>query len=394
MRVFALAWLVTAAAYGQPVIGPELHAAPFNSYGPAVSTPSPALGITRDGSGFAICWSALDDSGKARVFFARLDGRAMITSRSELPAGEPTGEADAYHPAVASDGNGFLVAWIERGRFSGSWQTFVAHLDPLGQVVRPPRAISTPLLFMGEPMPPLVVWNGTSYYVAACPLLVQLSAEGELLQVINGGCADGAVPTATSVTLAGHFSNREDYSGSIFCHTICIQDFYSVGLSEQGGCSAGQTFNYLDSLGAGIASSGPQYLIAWPMVVGADTLVAIRIRNDCTIIDPWFGPLFIDFLAPGGGAGTSNPQIVWDGSRFLVVYQVSQSGGTEIRGATVTDGEVGAPFVIASGSVRRPTVIAAGPGHFLVAYELLSAQGTQLAGRFVDFPLPRRRAVN
>lgn len=393
MRAFALAWLVSAAAYGQPVIGPELRTAVFNSYGPAVSTPSSALGVTRDGSGFAICWSALDDSWKSRVFFARLDGQAMMTSRSELPTGEPTGEADAYHPAIASDGNGFLVAWIERGRLWGVWQTFVARLDRLGQVVRPPRAISTPL-FLTEPRPPLVVWNGTSYYVDACPQLVRLSADGEVLQVIDGGCADGAVPTATSVALARHSSGRVDYSGSFFCHTICIQDSYSVGLSERGGCSAGQTFNYLDSLGVGIASNGKQFLLVWPMAAWSRVLVATRIGNDCTLVDPWSGPLFIDFLAPGGGAGTSNPQIVWDGSRFLVVYQVSQSGGTEIRGATVTDGEVGAPFVIASGSVRRPAVIAAGPGHFLVAYELLSVQGAQLAGRLVDFPPPRRRAVN
>jgi hypothetical protein len=97
----------------------------------------------------------------------------------------------------------------------------------------------------------------------------------------------------------------------------------------------------------------------------------------------------IDHLFAGGPT-TSTPQAAWDGMRFLIVYQ---SADRAIRGATVEGHEVSPPFIIANGNVRRATVIAAGRDRFLIAYEVQSASGTQLAGRFIDFPPPRRRVV-
>jgi hypothetical protein len=107
----------------------------------------------------------------------------------------------------------------------------------------------------------------------------------------------------------------------------------------------------------------------------------------CNRIDP-VDAIAVDHLFAGGPK--SNPQVAWDGSRFLVVYR---SSGTDIRAVTIQDGKANPPFVIASGDARRATVINAGPDRFLVAYEVRSPSGSQLAGRFITFPPPRRRVA-
>jgi hypothetical protein len=377
MRAFVLALLLPVVAYAQPVVGPEIRSATFQSLGPAVDAPTPALGLTRSGSGFAISWAAVMASGHSRVIFAKLDAEATTIATVELPALNDT--ADAYHPAIASDGNGFLVAWMEISALDPKGGVVIAHLDQNGRVVGLARRLMTGLIA------PIVYWSGGDYYVGVGFSLWIVSAEASNLP--RSSTVDTMIDAVTGagsvIALAGHLV------GPYPCFFHCPPNApatYTARFEVLGGCSATWSFQTPFPAGTTVASDGLQYLVLWPN--NDATLRAFRVDAHCQGVESADG-IRIDHLFAGGPT-TSTPQAAWDGTRFLVAYQ---SADSEIRGATVEGHEVSPPFVIANGNVRRATVIAAARDRFLVAYEVQSATGTQLAGRFIDFPRPRRRVV-
>src|SRR5207248_1990140 len=93
-------------------------------------------------------------------------------------------------------------------------------------------------------------------------------------------------------------------------------------------------------------------------------------------------------------AEMNNPSIAFDGDVNLVVWQERATNGDYvIRGAVMA---ISSQFVIASGpNLERPSVAAAGPGRFLVTYDIMEGGQHRIAGRFVDVsaPPPRRRAA-
>jgi hypothetical protein len=377
MRALVLALLLPALANAQPVVGPEISSAPFFSFGPAVDEPTPALGIVRSGSGFALTWAAVDASGRSRVFVALLNAEATTLSTRVLPALEAA--SDAFHPAIASHGAGFLVAWTEIGSNEPRGVVATARLDSSGTVIGSPRQLTPGL------MAPIVHWTGADYYIGTGSILWAVSADGSNTRAFNQGVMiDSISGTASQVVVGGHSIGVEAYLCFHGCpppHAVYVAQIVLVG-----DCSTSWSFAPPPSLGTTASFDGQNYLVVWPDNDG--TLRAFRVGADCKSLEARDALLVDHFFS--GGRMTSTPQPAWDGSRFLVVYQSSPS---EIRGAFLHDGESDPPFVVANGSVRRPSVIDVGAGKFLVAYEMQSAEGTQLAGRFIDFPPPRRRVA-
>jgi hypothetical protein len=377
MRMFALALLLPVVAPAQPVVGPETRSATFQSLGPAVDAPTPALGLTRSGSGFAISWAAVTASGHSRVLFAKLDAEATTIATRELPVLDET--ADAYHSAIASDGNGFLVAWMEISALDPRGVVVIAHLDQDGRVVGLPRRLMTGLIA------PIVYWSGADYYVGVGSSLWIVSVETSNLprSTTVNTMIDAMTRAGSLIAFAGHLV------GPYPCWFHCPPNapaIYTARLEVLGSCSATWSFETPFPAGTTVASDGQEYLVLWPN--NDATLRAFRMDSHCNNVEST-DAIRIDHLFAGGPT-TSNPQAAWDGTRFIVVYQ---STDTEIRGATVQGSEASPPFVIANGNVRRATVIAAAPDRFLVAYEVQSASGTQLAAHFIDFPPPRRRVA-
>jgi hypothetical protein len=378
-----LALLLPVLANAQPVVGPEIRSATFQSVGPAVDAPTPALGLARNGAGFAITWAAINAAGRSRVIFATLNPEATTISARELPTLDASG--DAYHSAIASRDKGFLVAWTEIAASEPQGVVAIAHLDTDGRLIRPPRELMPGL------NAPTVYWTGADYFLGVGSTLWAISADDSNTRRIGvGETIDALSGTVSQVAIAGH---SIQVSAGLCFHCPPKpppqppREIYVARFELVGTCSTTWSLEPAPPLGTGVGFNGRQYLVVWPD--NNSTLKAFRLRGDCQNIDAP-GSILIDHVFAGGSA-TSNPQVAWDGTRFLVVYQTSAG---EIRGAAVDEGESAPPFVIANGNVRRPTLIAVAPGRFLVAYEALSVSGKQLAGRFIDFSPTRRRVAN
>ena len=236
---------------------------------------------------------------------------------------------------------------------------------------------------------PTVYWTGADYFLAVGSTLWAISADDSNTRRFGvGETIDALTGTASQLAIAGH--SIQVSAGLCFhCPPKPPQpprEIYVAQFELVGTCSTTWSLEPAPPLGTGVGFNGRQYLVVWPD--NNSTLKAFRLRGDCQNIDAP-GSILIDHVFAGGSA-TSNPQVAWDGTRFLIVYQTSAG---EIRGAAVNEGESAPPFVVADGNVRRPTLIAVAPGRFLVAYEALSVNGTQLAGRFIDFSPTRRRVA-
>lgn len=373
MRALMLALLFPAFASAQPVIGPEIRSAAFQSLGTGGDTPSPALGIVPTPTGFAMTWSAIAASGRSRIYFATLNAAATTTSVVEVPALNDAD--DAFNPALAFDGNGLLVAWAETGSANPRGVVAVAHLDATRGTNGTPQRLVDVLAA------PIVSWNGVEYLVGAGTTLWTISNNGLIARSLAF-----TIDSMSGTAVSGHSLQPATFLPP-FCR-VCpprTPAFYSVRIFRPDVCDAVWNFESTGTTWTNVAFDGRQYLVLW---LDKDLgLRAFRMDASCRNVGA-VDALYIDRTIDAS-AVASNPQAAWDGARFLIVYQ---STTNEIRGAVMHDDNAETPFVITSDG-RRPTVIAAGTGRFLVAYEVRSPGGTQLAGRFIDFPPPRRRVL-
>ena len=94
-------------------------------------------------------------------------------------------------------------------------------------------------------------------------------------------------------------------------------------------------------------------------------------------------------------AGQTRADIATDGEHTLVVWRTASATTHDIVGAWIDrDGKI-TPLSIATSAAdeRDPSVLAIGPGAFLVAYEKITGFDRRIAGRYVTLP-GRRRAVH
>ena len=374
----ALALLLLAAvATAQPIIGPEIRSGVIQSLDSTIA-------LANDGSGFAICWTALE-SGRSHVFFARLDASGQSTLIRELPT--VYADANAYNPAVAANRESFVVTWTEVAvNQSTLWFTI---LDAAGQEVVSPQMLGSGSLAFPSA-------NGSGFLVGAGSSIFTISAEGTITSVdqiaksfSSSGPFEAFVGTPVNAGVSRGQAPLPCFGSG--CPSP-IPTVITVTMNVQDGCSVSQswTLPVAVPMGSALGSDGKSLIYVFSEPTGH--LRAMRLgpthAATCAAVDP-FGAQLIDIVPPDA-FNWSAPQVAWDGTRFLTIYPGSYS---ELYGAEIRDGLVIPPFVIAEGA-RRPAVIAAGDGRFLVAYETSVVGGTQLVGRFIDFPKSRHRAVN
>jgi hypothetical protein len=269
--------------------------------------------------------------------------------------------------AVATDGSDFLIAWQEPTRIAGvRWSNPAATLELV-------RFLSgTPVTNLA----PRVVWDGTRFIVFAA------SEPAAAAAAANG------VAIATTVTSTGAYYACIPSGLSHYCRTFPA--YYQLDWSVRGSASPLQKYSlqqtgYSSPYLPGMAAGRDDFLIAWKSVASID---GVRLNRDGSRAG-YFGIPIAHPLT-----GQRGPQIAFDGTRYLVVFDTVDASG-DIWGAIVEPGGtyIASPFVIAGSGAQElgPSVAALGPDRFVVSYV---KDAVTIAMRTISFSEPaRRRAV-
>jgi hypothetical protein len=263
---------------------------------------------------------------------------------------------------AATDGRDFQIVWFDQNRIAGArWSnpSHVTTLVNLNVFNPPPRK------------PPAVVWNGSAFEIS-----VAVDAMSAM---------PGLIFTASS--------------SSMPAQQICVPPFFGGGCRQvparygiSVGVRAGSEFRtfstaqegYTSNYPSSIAAANAEGLVVWKSPTGIE---GFRVRRDGSAAG------FINVPISRSMTGKRGPQVAWDGTRYLIVFDRLDANG-DIWGAVVMPGAtyVAEPFVIAGSADNElaPAVTALGPDRFLVAYAI----GNEWIGtREVSFqePLPSRR---
>jgi hypothetical protein len=153
----------------------------------------------------------------------------------------------------------------------------------------------------------------------------------------------------------------------------------------------------VSTYGAGVASNGKSFLVAWHDATANGGGSALASIVDESLLDaPSFvTPLTIGFVGPDlAGPVARQPQVASDGERYVVVWQDRTEQQRDIVGAVVSPRErTSIPFTVTATDAdeTQPAIVAVSPGRFLVAYNSVSGGTQQIAGRFVTFVPARHR---
>ncbi|HAM72597.1 MAG TPA: hypothetical protein DCM86_13225, partial [Verrucomicrobiales bacterium] len=284
----------------------------------APATPTPgrqsAPAIAASATGFLVAWKDERSAPEGDIYATRIDPAGHVLN----PGGIPLCLLDGIqaHPAVASDGTGFLVAWEDRR--NGGQDIYATRLDASGGVLEG-DAFPLSLASLNQLLPSLC-FGGGNYLAAWEDNRSGLFRDIYAARVTPAGGVlepDGILVTLSESQqhLPGMAWNGEVYllAWREFRRTDGF-DLYGTRLTTGGSIldpdgiliSSQASFNSY----AAIAASGNDFLVAWEdQRPGKDhNLLGRRVGGDGTLLDSRELPLCTDpsdqFRASVVGTGT------------------------------------------------------------------------------------------
>lgn len=401
--LFPILLLQAVTAFAQVTVSAEVSSDPLQTQLMPVLSPVPAVAMAKDRTGVAIAWIMLSPAdGGDRIYVARIDTTGHIAGAAHLIptalAGHATGPSLARNPS----GDGFTLAWSERGvdlhPSGAAYCQLDANLkasETLRLPIQPSAASS-----------PAIVRSGKSTWITIGKSTRQVLADGSLDYPLDAGvnASDATLATDFPQVVAGQpgsdgFTCRQELGCTVIggpfrglCLTSCqipnrVYDLQFVSLYS---LSTVQRFRFESAAAPAIGTDGSDVLIAW--FQGAQTnggnVVATRLQPSSFATFPKAvqSPLILGNFAPT--TDVTRPDIASDGERYVVVWQtIGTHGEHDVVGASVDRKGTVVPLSIATSldDERYPSVITVGPGKFLVAYEKMSNVDRRIAGRFVTF---------
>jgi hypothetical protein len=402
--LFPILLLQAVAAFAQPTVSAEIVSDPLPRQLTAATFNAPAVAMARDRRGALIAW-AMPSEGYDRIFVARLDATGHIAGAvRRVPVASPY-LVEVIAPSVAADpsGRGFTIAWLELpDTYPQSTLAVYCRLD---EDLNPSVPSALPILNALASSPP-IVRSGKTTWLAVEDQVWQIRADGSVSSPLNVGIpvSDMTVGTDFPQVVSGHVASTRTFTcgqgpnctghgffGNCLCPITTFTDSYVLQFVSLYTLSAAQEFAFDSSKARpAIRSDGRDAMIAWfrgKEANGGD-VVAARLAP----------PGFVDFAQAtqqttvlgrfGRNAGLTRPDVAGDGEHYLVVWRTPNDGGDQdILGASIDRAGNVIPLSIATtaAEARDPSVIAIGPGKFLVAYEKISSVDRRIAGRFVTF---------
>lgn len=355
MRLLALLLLTTtlSAQWVSPV---------EESYGPYAR---PQRGgrhaLAAGSSGILLAWSETV-GGAPRIRIGLLDTHAqLISGIATLPVAAEG--AEAYAPAVAFNGESFLVAWVEQYR--GGEKIRSIAVDGRGVPVATPQTHG----FVRVPdVTPLIVWDGAAWQVL----------EGSPIGVQAAAMNDGVRATTTlarTMLFRSCFLLRCEYYGNRW-DVAWTAGIRSGAEQLAGDWPTGTTPVAMTN----IAAAGDDFAVTWASSrgIGYRFTSPSRANTVHAFVD--------DGVAPGLACDDERCLIAYgtlSGDVHAIVFETSDLRGPQLLTITATERKEHSPLVHHLGS-----------GRFLVSYlSDQKAADQRINGRIVSFGPARRRAV-
>lgn len=371
LRCFALvlALAVAACVHAQTVVPVEQIYGPFRL--PQVGTAQHQ--VAPNGKGALLVWSeALNQ--QAVIRFGLLDPTARLASEVITIAAPMA--ADSISPAVATDGNSFLLAWTEVSyldRYEMP-RLMVLRIDPEGHPIGVPRTLHPPAPVYPREYVTKAHWTGTAYEV--------YGLQGSHFRVHPDDRVEDLSPGEAPYASIGNESFRAGWMPITWTPPCgwwwCPRETRWVLVWSTGG---GSLHEYSPIRARGLltaAGGGRVQLVGW-MTTGGIALVRIQ---DARVISE-------ELIA--SDARHATPGVAFDGTRYLFAY-LSEP---EVLSAMLisSEGEVIAQFPIAQGIwVNDIDVDAIGAGRFLISYRTRTGESA-IRGAIVVTEPARRRAI-
>ena len=380
------------------MIGPEITSIPTRSVFHA-NIAAPAVAMAKDADGVVIAWTEPNADGYDTIHIARLDRSGHVDGAiQELPRFFSFDGASAPSIAASPSGRGFTIAWIEHG--GAAYAVLDAKLNPS----TPSFLISS---FPSSVPTPVIVRSGKRTWITAAGTAWQLNDDGTIHAQYFAGSA------ASDMTARGDFpqlvsANRVQTTYTcncyvppgplVTCPNSCRIYQYEYALGYVNLFSNAQSISLpFDSfLQPSVLNNGREVTVVWfrgSESSGGDvvaTHVDVNSFANFSAASQSIGSFARD-------SGVARPDIASDGDHTLVVWANGAGLSThDIVGSLVDRDGKTTPLTIAASAddERDPSVIAVGPGTFLVAYEKIGVTERRIAGRFVTIAPGRRHAAD
>jgi hypothetical protein len=348
---------------------------------PTSAQSSPA--VAWDGTNAFVVWED-DRTGKGLdVFGARVSGAdASVLDPDGLAVSDSSNLQ--YGPAVAWDGANYLIAWADR-RSTTSDDIYACRVSGQDGSLLDPAGIAVSTAAQSQSRP-AVAWGGTHFLVAW-----EDYRSGTILDVyaarVNG--ADGAVldPAGILVSAAAGDQSYPAVAWDGANYLVVWEDYRSTttGPDAYGARVRGADGVVLDVAGIPISTDvgrqtrpavawdGTNYLVVWQVLQSGayEDIYGVRVSgSDGAVVDAAEIPISTAYRSQ------LSPAIAWDGTDYLVVWQDRRNGNLndDVYGARVsaTDGVVldtaGLAISTAAGGQTYPAVAWDGQA-FLVAWQ-------------------------
>jgi hypothetical protein len=358
----------------------------------------------RDGH-YLMAWAEYDDTTftGSSLHVAAIDSTGAIVPGTRYVAPRLRElNPHAQYPAIAFDGERFLVAWIDgRGLSRLAAMRFDRDGRPIDAV---PQQISLPagLTYVA------VAAGGGEFTIAysrsGSAAVARIAADGTLLErdrTIPGtsGFWRDIESNGTAAFLVSDSSASTTLCIVGLCGSTGLRTFARIGSPADAITTVSSSgYSYVLPLGAGVATDGQRFLaVDWAQNTTA-TQSGSLIRGQLTDLD---GGRFVrEFLVakhPDGSIEAkpgSRIDAVWTGGSYAIVYELSRGGKLDLYltfasqiGMALID-----PVVVADGDpqARTPIVLPVGESRVLVLYERGSYARPEIVARQATLSLKTR----
>jgi hypothetical protein len=272
-----------------------------------------------------------------------------------------------FAPVAAWDGTNFLVAWSDWVS-AATWDLKVARVTPAGAVIDAPIMVSGAA---NDQVEPSVAWDGAAFVVAWGD---QRSGPSDVYasRVTSAGVVQDAAGIGVSTASAGQVLPALAAAGSSVLAVWgdargSSEDVYGARINA--GTVLDPSGRVLATLASpqeapAVAWDGSGYLAVWQdgRGSGGDDVYAARAAADGTPLDG------TGIAVSAGAAPEGEPDVAWNGTNYLVVWQDYRSGtGYDVYAARVSAAgtvlEAGGIAVsTAAGDQTSPAVASDGSG--------------------------------
>lgn len=249
---------------------------------------------------------------------------------SDVVLGNPPGSRSAF--AAASDGDGFLTAWIDLRAYEP--QLLATRITRGGQILDP-TAIR---LGRGNAARPQILWNGQRYLVfqgGTSLTVTEVTREGAvsgprtLLQNVNFDAYRGASVATNGSRIVAVYGDRNGFLGSPDKLRAGVFDMNANFIGDAVIEQADANQYRMTRLQPSIAVNGSQFVVAWNLFGTDDQLQlkAVRLASNGSVIDAQ--PHAI------GSAGLET-SIAANGSGYVAISTFSSWGVSADLGTVTT----------------------------------------------------------